>query len=60
MVETSGEVADVLGVDREVPWLGWFIVMALDSDAVELDFIALILRILVVFSGDDLLLFLPP
>jgi hypothetical protein len=60
MVETSGEVADVLGVDREVPWFGWFIVMALDSDAVELDFIALILRVLVVFGGDDLLLFLPP
>jgi hypothetical protein len=60
MIETPGEVADVLGIDREVPWLSGFIVMALDSDAVELDLVALILRVLVVFGGDDLLLFLPP
>jgi hypothetical protein len=60
MVETPGEVTDVLGVDREVPWLSGFIVMALDSDAVELDFVALIFRVLVVFGRDDLFLFLPP
>ncbi len=34
--------------------------MALDSDAVELDFVALIFRVLVVFGRDDLFLFLPP
>ena len=60
MVETSRKVADVLGVDREVPWLSGFIMVALDSDAVELDFVALVFRVGIVFGGDDLLLFLPP
>jgi hypothetical protein len=35
-------------------------VVALDSDAVELDFVALVFRVLIVLGGDDLLLFLPP
>jgi hypothetical protein len=60
MVETSAEVADVLRVNRKALWMGFLVVVTLDSDAVELDLVSLILWILVVLSRDDLLFFFPP